>query len=334
MKKLITLSFLFLAFYATAQKNYKGGELYSAQSWKYGKMEMRMKMAKGSGILSTFFTYKNGSEIAGTFWEEIDIEVFGKNNAQTFQSNIITNNPRKYSEQVHSPGFSMGDAYHTYTLEWTPNYVAWYIDGVEMRKSQGGQVSELTNSQSFRFNLWAANNPAWVGNFDTGALPAYQFVNWIKYSAYTPGTGTNGTDFTLSWQDDFTTFNSSRWAKANWTFTENLVDFDPSNVLVKDGYLVMAITKAGETGFTGSVPLDDLVSSLEADNASAGIQAYPNPTNSQLTLKGNIENGWSLHDVLGEKVAQGKMTEIQMENLPNGTYFLHVNEMVKRIVKK
>ena len=35
----------------------------------------------------------NGSAILSTFWEEIDIEIFGKDNAQTFQSNII--NPKK-----------------------------------------------------------------------------------------------------------------------------------------------------------------------------------------------------------------------------------------------
>jgi len=258
MKTIITIILSAISFCLLAQKNYKGAEVYSNQSWKYGKVEMRMRMAKGSGILSTFFTYKNGSEVSGTFWEEVDIEVFGKNNAETFQSNIITNNPKKTSEEVHSPGYSMGDAYHTYTLEWTPNYVAWLIDGVLMRKTLGGQVSELTNAESFRFNLWAANLTNWVGAFDVNALPAYQFVNWVKYSTYTPGTGNNGADFTLNWTDDFNTFNTSMWSKANWTFGENLTDFDPNNALVKDGCLVLVLSKAGQTGFSGTVPIDQV----------------------------------------------------------------------------
>ena len=62
-------------------KPYKGGEIYSSQAYQYGRMEMRMRMARGSGLLSTFFTYKDGSEIEGTFWEDIDIEVLGKHNA-------------------------------------------------------------------------------------------------------------------------------------------------------------------------------------------------------------------------------------------------------------
>lgn len=257
MKKLIqALCFLFLPLTSFSQKSFNGAEIYSVDTWKYGKIEIRMKMAKGSGILSTFFTYKIGSEIPGTFWEEIDIEVLGKNNAEAVQSNIITNNPRVTSEEVHKPGFSMGDAYHTYTLEWTPDYVAWYIDSVEIRRTVGGQVSDLTNPQSFRMNIWAAQWAEWVGKFDTQALPAYQFVNWVRYSSYTPGKGNNGKDFTKRWTDDFNEFDSSRWGKANWTFEGNLVDFSPDNVVVKDGYLILVISDDANTGFTGTVPSD------------------------------------------------------------------------------
>lgn len=333
MKKFLTLSLFFWSTCAIAQKNYKAAEVYSSQTWKYGKMEMRMRMAKGSGILSTFFTYKNGSEISGAFWEEIDIEVFGKNNAQTFQSNIITNNPKKYSEQVHSPGFSMGDGYHTYTLEWTPSYVAWYLDGKEMRKTTGGQVTELTNPQSFRFNLWAANITSWVGTFDTQVLPVYQFVNWIKYSAYTPGTGDNGTNFTLNWQDDFNSFNTARWGKADWTFGENLADFDPANVVVKDGYIVLVLSKSPAAGFNGVVPKDDLLTMLESPLTEQIVQAYPNPVTSKLFVN-NQEKEWTLYDSFGTMVSKGISKEIEMEKFVSGVYFLHLNNSVQKILKK
>jgi hypothetical protein len=336
IKTIVTASLLLLGLSVSAQKNYKGAEVYSNQSYKYGKMEMRMRMAKGSGILSTFFTYKNGSEVTGTFWEEIDIEVFGKNNATTIQSNIITNNPRKYSEQVHSPGYSMGDDYHTYTLEWTPNYVAWYIDGVLLRKSEGGQVNDLTNTESFRFNLWASDIVSWVGTFDTGALPAYQFVNWMKYSTYTPGTGNNGTDFTTSWVDDFTTFNTSRWSKANWTFGGNLVDFDPNNVVVKDGYLVLVISAAGQTGFTGTVPVDNKITDV-LDNGSLndGLKVYPNPFKEFINLDTPEAFTYKITDVLGNTVEQStsKNTNIGA-HLSSGIYVLEINIGTQKYFKK
>ena len=232
-------------------KVYKGAEIYSLDSVTHGRMEMRMRMIRGSGLLSTFFTYKNGSELTGATWEELDIEVLGKNDATTWQSNIITGNPRMTSEQNHSSTASLADGYHTYTLEWTPEYVSWSLDGVLVRKTEGGQVSSVTNPASFRFNAWSHEATSWVGALDEAALPAYQFVNWIKYYRYDNG------QFVLEWTDDFDTLDRNRWSLANWTFDGNLVDFDPANAVVQDGTLILAITKDTATGFSGTVPKDE-----------------------------------------------------------------------------
>jgi endo-1,3-1,4-beta-glycanase ExoK len=239
----------------TFAKPYKAAEIVSSQTYKYGRYEMRMQAAKGSGVLSTFFTYKPGSEIAGVFWEEIDIEIFGKNNATQWQSNVIigTNRPTTKTEGVHTMPYSMGDGYHTYVLEWTPNYIAWFVDGTEVRRITGGQfVTSLTNPQDLRFNLWAANIAEWVGPWSDSILPVYQFVNYIEYKPYVAATNSFGT----GWRDDFNSFDTSRWSKANWTFGENLADFDPNNVVVKNGTLVLALTKEGQTGYSGTPPVD------------------------------------------------------------------------------
>ncbi len=240
---------------STFAKPYKAAEIVSSQTYKYGRYEMRMQAAKGSGVLSTFFTYKPGSEQTGVFWEEIDIEIFGKNNATQWQSNVIigTNRPTTKTEGVHTMPFSLGDGYHTYVLEWTPNYIAWFVDGVETRRITGGQfVTSLTNPQDLRFNLWAANIAEWVGPWNDAILPVYQFVNYIEYKPWVAATNSFGT----GWRDDFNSFDSARWSKANWTFGENLADFDPNNVVVKNGTLVLALTKEGQTGYTGTPPVD------------------------------------------------------------------------------
>jgi hypothetical protein len=250
--RLLAAALVLFAVPAHAQdKPYKGAEIYSQQSVLHGKAEMRMRMARGSGILSTFFLYKDGSEQAGQFWEEIDIEVFGKDDAMIWQSNIISGNPRTLSEQEHEHSSSLADAYHDYAVEWGPGYVRWLFDGQEVRLTEGGQADDLTNPQSLRFNIWSALAEGWVGPFDDSVLPQHQFVNWIKYYRY------EGGEFVLDWTDEFETFDETRWGKANWTFAENRVDFAPENVVVQDGVLVLSLTKAGETGFTGTVPQDD-----------------------------------------------------------------------------
>lgn len=250
-------------------KSYKGAEVYSTKSTQYGRMEMRMRMIRGGGLISTFFTYKNGSELSGSLWEELDIEVLGKNDAKTWQSNLITGNPRETSEETYKSPTSLADDYHTYQLEWTPEYVSWSFDGKEVRRTEGGQASELENAHSFRFNAWSSESTGWAGEFDEGALPAYQFVNWIRYYRYENG------QFTLDWTDDFEKWDQSRWAKGNWSFDGNRVDFDPGNAVVQDGTLVLAITKEGEVGFSGTVPVDP---QGDASNAPVVPNAPTNPT--------------------------------------------------------
>ena len=76
MSRFALLAMLLIARTGTAEaKAYKGAEVYSVDSSLHGRMEMRMRMIRGSGLLSTFFTYKTGSELAGATWEELDIEV-------------------------------------------------------------------------------------------------------------------------------------------------------------------------------------------------------------------------------------------------------------------
>lgn len=244
-------------------KAYKGAEIYSSDSYLYGRYEIRMRVANASGVLSTFFTYKDGSEIGNTFWEEIDIEVFGKNNATQWQSNIIlgSSRPTINTEQVHTANASLADDYHTYVIEWTPDYVAWFVDGIEARRITGtSTVTSLTNAQSLRFNIWSSESVPWVGAWDDAVLPVYQFVNYIDYKTYNTTTKT----FEGGWRDDFNTLDSARWGKANWSFDTNRVDFAPENVVIKDGILVLALTKENATGFSGTPPVD-----APASNSSA-----------------------------------------------------------------
>jgi endo-1,3-1,4-beta-glycanase ExoK len=251
----------------TYAKTYKGAEIYSSDTYFYGRYEIRMRVANASGVLSTFFTYKNGSEIGNTFWEEIDIEVFGKNNATEWQSNIIlgSSRPTIQTDVTHTAGSSLADAYHTYVVEWTPDYVAWFLDGVEVRRITGtSTVTSLTNAQSLRFNIWSSESVPWAGAWDDSVLPVYQFVNYIDYKTYNTTTKI----FEGGWRDDFNNFDSSRWGKANWSFDTNRVDFDPENVLVKDGILILALTKENAIGFSGTPPADEPAASSSASSAS------------------------------------------------------------------
>lgn len=260
-------------------KDYNGAELYSKSSIKYGRFDVRMRAVSGSGIVSSFFLYYNDSYLgAPEPWQEVDIEVMGKNN-EAFQSNIITgtSESKKTSEEMHTFD-NLSITYHTYTVEWTPDYIAWYFDGEEIRRTTGSQVAECQpKDMSYRFNLWISDAASWAGSFDPSILPVYQFINWMQYSAYTPGSGVDGTDFTPEWKDDFDSFNSTRWAKGDWTFGGNLVDFSPDNIVVQDGYCIICLTSAAAKGFSGDVPEDHgtSIASRKPHVLHTGNVSYP-----------------------------------------------------------
>ena len=266
-------------------KDYNGAELYSKSTVKYGRFDVRMRMVSGDGIISSFFLYYDSSYMGNPEpWQEIDIEVVGKF-SNGYQSNVITGTleAKTSSEKFHNSD-NLSQSYHTYTIEWTPDYIAWLFDGVEIRRTTGAQVTACQPKEmSYRFNLWISSAASWAGQFNASVLPVYQFINWVRYSKYTPGSGTNGADFTPEWQDDFDTLSSSRWAKGDWTFDGSLVDFSPDNIVASDGYCIICLTKAGATGFSGTVPKDQSTS-IDNRKSDAGWRipsiGYRNPAES------------------------------------------------------
>ncbi|MDG5813653.1 hypothetical protein QA601_01045 [Chitinispirillales bacterium ANBcel5] len=81
----------------------------------------------------------------------------------------------------------------------------------------------------------------------------FQFINWIKYYSYDEQTG----EFSLEWEDNFETFDSSRWNRATHVI-ENSTQFDPENVINKDGKLILALTDSDGNGLDNiEVPQDE-----------------------------------------------------------------------------
>jgi endo-1,3-1,4-beta-glycanase ExoK len=247
-----------------------GAELYSKpnQGVKYGRWEIRMKTAATPGSVSSFFTYYDSSWMGKPQpWREIDIEVLG-NKPNAFQSNIISGmvdpglpnpNDGKLTSEDHHSVSGMSSGFHTFALDWTPDSIVWRINGKNVRKDDASnpQVAELRDKkQSYRMNLWSSTEPAWVGRLDLSKLPIYQVVNWMRFSAYTPGAGPNGSNFTESWIDDFNSFNTTRWAKGDWTFEGNQAQFSAVNVGVKSGYLILALTRPEADGLPTEFPKD------------------------------------------------------------------------------
>lgn len=230
-------------------KDFKGAEFRTKQQFLYGRFEVRMKSAYREGVLSSFFTYH---EFSGGIenWNEIDIEILGRY-PNDIQFNTITSGQTNHVSHYPLP-FSPHEEFHVYAFEWTPNYVAWFVDAIEVYRQTGPHIATLNKPQKLMMNIWNPEATNWAGYFNPDALPAFAYYDWVKYYLYTPGSGNYGTNnnFTFSWSDDFDYWNTSRWDKATHTFVGNGCDFIPENVVVRDGYLILCLTNSINIGYT------------------------------------------------------------------------------------
>lgn len=249
----LTMFTLSLPLLAQQPKPYRGGELRTKTSYTYGRFEVRMRSAAKSGLVSSFFTYHDQDPDPIGNWNEIDIEILGRYENQ-IQYNTITPGRIDHVKSVDVP-FNPHLAFHVYAFEWTPDYVAWFVDGYEMHRQPAPQphIATLRLPQKIMMNLWQPDYPGWVGTFNPAVLPVYAYYDWVRYYSYTPGTGDN---FTLQWTDDFNTWDQSRWDKATHTFDGNNAIFIPENAVFQDGYMILCLTGSTQIGYRGAA-IDD-----------------------------------------------------------------------------
>jgi MYXO-CTERM domain-containing protein len=244
----------FLAVMSTTAGAYavSSAEFYSNKSYQYGRFEARMQFAPGDGVVSSFFLWKDGSEVNGTFWNELDFEKVGAD--CHLQTNAIYGNPSTYHSQTPALSSSLCDQFHTYAYEWTPDYIAWLVDDVEIRRETGDTANayaqNATAGMQLRFNVWPGD-ASFGGNFDPATLPVYEYIHWIQYWSYSGGA------FQLQWHQDFTpTTMPSGWLAGNWPSPKKLSTNTSSNIGFVNGYAVLALTADDAKGIVGAAPID------------------------------------------------------------------------------
>ncbi|MCX6130073.1 MAG: glycoside hydrolase family 16 protein, partial [Proteobacteria bacterium] len=115
-------------------KPWRSGEILSQQTFKYGAFEARIQASRGDGCISSFYLLKDESWIPGQEWQELDFEIFGKDGAFKYQTQIMTpGDPRTQHIVYHKQGQNLSDDFHVYRLEWTPDALIFFFDGKKVR---------------------------------------------------------------------------------------------------------------------------------------------------------------------------------------------------------
>jgi len=247
MKKYLLFIILFVLLTDLQAITYYGAELRTINTHIYGRFEVNYKSARGSGVLSTFFTYHEFTK--ETAWNEIDIEILGRYSDDIQLTTIIPG--QKFINDHTWLNFDPSLDFHTYAFEWAPEYVAWFVDGEEVYRQTGDHISTLIYGQKIMMNIWSSEWEPWVGPFLTDELPFFAYYDWVSYYEYTPGQGNAGTDnnFTQLWHDDFSSWDQSRWEKATHTWSGNRVVFTPDNSVFKDGLMILCLTDQYNKGY-------------------------------------------------------------------------------------
>jgi len=243
---------LIFAFGAAAAREYKGAEYRTIDSYLYGRFEVRYKAPAGSGMLASFFSYHEIESLLD--WNEIDFEILGR---YDHDIQMTTIGPGRSTRSSHQwVPFNTHDEFHEYAFEWTPAYIAWFVDGVEIYRQHGDHIADFNRPQKIMMNIWPPNAENWAGAWNEAILPVFAYYDYIRYASYTPGAGTTGTDnsFTPQWSDEFDVWDQGRWEKATHTFDGNNCDFIPENAVFQDGFLILCLTTAEQTGYVDLRP--------------------------------------------------------------------------------
>jgi MYXO-CTERM domain-containing protein len=266
IKKLLPAGLLAVALASVAPAQaVSSAELYQNESYTYGRFEARIQFAAGDGVVSSFFLWKPGSEIAGTFWNELDFEKLGAD--CRMQTNPLYGAPVADHGRVESVSGDLCNEYHTYTFEWTPTYIAWLIDGVEVRREEGEAAAAFeqnaASGMQIHFNVWPGD-VTFGGNFDPAILPVHQYISWVQYSSFENGT------FVFDWREDFTAGAlPAGWALGNWASPKNYSTHAVANAGFQSDIAVLSLTADDATGFAGEPPPDGVVD-VGAGGATGG----------------------------------------------------------------
>lgn len=94
------------------------------------------------------FTFWNGDDKMNwseNEWNEIDVELVPSIEGYSFNTNLIYKNHSH--DGMGIPNFNPADDWHTYGIEWTPEYIAWTLDGAEVRRRTGTESVHDMNKE-------------------------------------------------------------------------------------------------------------------------------------------------------------------------------------------
>ena len=144
----------------------------------YGYWEARYKYCASPGINNSFWmasTTGKGTDI----WYEIDIcEGHYMNKMNTNLHETATSSSIKQHSETYRSQYDLSADYHTYGLEWTPEYLYYYFDGVLVHTKKN--VLNSTKDPEEAFARLSSAVLSWAGTITHKADGTAQVVDYVR----------------------------------------------------------------------------------------------------------------------------------------------------------
>ena len=202
---------------------FTSSNIWSKKKIEYGKIEARIKIPKGKGLWPAFWLFGGDDR-----WNEIDIfEFWNEPPEGTYNPNLLSKvinmtahydyNNDGQTNMCHTnyTGEDYSEDFHIYALEWEPNRIAWYIDGICIREDfryynvlgQPAGCNLSVNTLYLRNKIFPVNPMNIVYNLaiqnvtkgqpdDPTIFPANLYIDWIRYYRRGSNNDINITDST------------------------------------------------------------------------------------------------------------------------------------------
>jgi beta-glucanase (GH16 family) len=175
----------------TARKESVGGYPYTSarmitrgkKTFKYGKIEARIKTPKGQGLWPAFWMLGENIGDPNFAWPkcgEIDIMEQINNDALTLGTPHWDNNGWVY-QSGNTP--TSNNEYHIYAVQWDASAIKWFVDGVQYHSLN--ILNSVNSTEEFHKPFFILLNVAVAGNLpgqtvDESKLPAQMLVDYVR----------------------------------------------------------------------------------------------------------------------------------------------------------
>lgn len=173
---------------------YRGVEMRSLSTITYGKVESRIRFAKGSAVVSSLVLLY--TPWPADNWNEIDIEFLGRYsdraqlNEQVYTGPPTTPpvtqsvTPSQYPVFVNF-AFDPSADFHVYAIEWTPAQVRFTVDGNEVH-AWSDHIDLMKLPQNVLLTIWASSAAGWAGPVQSDTAPTSVDYDWIHVYNWVP----------------------------------------------------------------------------------------------------------------------------------------------------